>query len=460
MRAEVSIIGPVNGETAAEVTVQVAPEDRRLLGDRSWLRGELKRGQDVVDRFSQAVQFDKRGRALVEVVWSPGEYELNIEIETSEGARGIFVGKVTVPVLEQEKVATAEPTASAEPQVEQAPPGAEESEVPKNVDTAPPEPVVVSEPSPQPEAVPEAESVVSMSESEASEATPVETTTEVAAPREPEIEPSLTQEPPPRTIPTTAVVPAQGTTDLTLVVTLKNKPVEGLDVASLRVRVGREEARVTSLRARGSAPLLLGLVVAGASLKDVPELEQKLGRMVLNADDLFLISAAEQPSVLLDWGATAVDLPFAYGRAVTEGKGSVASAVDASLRMFEGRSGRKMLVVVTDGSYDAQKADWKSVEEAAQSSGVPILSVTVEGDDLNERNRRGLSALADASGGKSYSVRDAGMLKLVFDHFRDLAAATAELRFEVPLGKRGKGANVRVESADSRLDIRHSRRLR
>jgi hypothetical protein len=178
MRVEIEPVAPSGDDTTMSITVQVAPEDRRRLGQDFWIQGELTRKGERVDRLARAVDMDENGQAGIEVAWPPGEYDLQIEVEgTQRGARGVWYGRITVPDLTA-PTPSPTPRPSPVPEAEPAPPDETETDLTETdivAAGAAGAAAMQSPPSPDPEVV------ESLSRPSADTTTPPETAAESAA---------------------------------------------------------------------------------------------------------------------------------------------------------------------------------------------------------------------------------------------------------------------------------------
>jgi hypothetical protein len=110
-------IEPLRGEgekTVVEVGIQIAPEDRPVIGRQVVLQLELTRDGTTVDRVARSIELDANGRARIEVAWPPGAYDVRVEVESANGEEsGLWLGKTRVPRFEPETSAMPTPAGTA-----------------------------------------------------------------------------------------------------------------------------------------------------------------------------------------------------------------------------------------------------------------------------------------------------------------------------------------------------------
>ncbi|MCP4902415.1 MAG: hypothetical protein GY906_36075 [bacterium] len=252
--------------------------------------------------------------------------------------------------------------------------------------------------------------------------------------------------------------------EMTVLITVRNQPVMGVRVDDIRVRANGDLADVTGLLGPNDAPLLLGVAIAGPALNNAPNLREHLIELSRKAsaegDDLFISAGGQDPELMLSWDEGSDRVATVLDRAGSISECHLARLVLSALKQFDEKSGRKILVVVTDGRDLASRTEWKPVLEVAAQSGIPILVAGYESERLTGRARRNLNHLSEVSGGKGYIVSDPGMLKMVFGHFGRLTEASAVLTFQREKEGSKPIYRLRMESELPEVVIRHSRIVR
>ncbi len=497
MLVETEARGSAGDDTVVAITVQAAPEDRRRLGRDVWIQVELKRGGQRVDRLARPADLDDQGRATIEVTWPPGDYRLHVEIEgAGKGVTGVWVGPITVPATgsapspeEPTPAPTPVPTpvpaagvviAGAATGAAAAAAGQPEIRTPApEVPTPSPE---VQSPEPRPDeptaaaaAVPIAATVADPKSARpepstpsaeprpdeptaAAAAAPIAATAadaESARPKPPTPKPESripSPEPPtPSPEPQTrsSSWPADDTTtDLTVMVTERNRPVLGLQTASFSLRVGGKAVTIEEAGAASAAPLNLGFAVSIAA--STPDQADDVGRVIARFAHL---TTGDDGASLLAPAATATPVwledvdqlieSFSATKTLTDS--DPPQLITTALGAFEGRRGRSVLVVVTDGEVGAARDDWKAVWAAADGAGVPIFVIGLRDSGFPSKTRNTLAKLADSTGGRSYFLGDAGMLQMTLDYIADLIEGSYALRFSDPSPASGTPRAVKAE---------------
>jgi hypothetical protein len=406
MRVDIEPLRAAGTDTVVEVGIQIAPEDRSAIGRRVILQMELTREKATIDRVARSVDLDSNGQARVEVAWPPGAYDVRVEVESATGEEsGLWLGKTRVPRFEPEAPAAPESAAPAAATV-----------AGSGVAASPPSP------SPRSDAAPETEPAAQPPH----EAGTVEEAVEPVGIAAPAVTDRGRDDP--------------ALADLTLVVTDRSRPVPGLDRGSLELRVNGTSTAIESLGSAANTPLFLGLAVDTSASMDsqLPEMSRLLSGLAIRTlgsdGGLFLVTADPEPAVTLEWGATPSDLANALARPGRSDEVDVIGLITTALDQFEGRTGRRFLIVVTDGAHVTTKSDWKNVTPVVDAAGIPIFVLGVRAETLKDRARRDLDRLAASTGGKSYLVQESGMLSMTSDHIADLIAGSYAIRFQRSTG--------------------------
>lgn len=405
MRVDIEALGAAGEKTAVEVGIQIAPEDRSVIGRQVVLQMELTRDKTTIDRVAQSLELDSNGRARIEVVWPPGVYDVRVEVESANGEEsGLWLGTTRVPRFEPEAPGT---PPAADPAAVAAAGGAAAAASPP----PPPAADVVSDPEPPPQTP------------RAPTSTVVETPVERAEAPVPAV--ASWEDDPTRA-------------DLTVLVTYRNRPVPGLERDDFNLRVDGRPTVIESMGAAPGTPLLLGMAVdMSAPMSDqMPEMSRMLSGLAVRALDvagaMFVVTADPDPAVDLPWGATPSDLANAIAQPGDSSEADVTQMITTALDQFAGRTGRKFLIVVTDGGSESSRSDWKDVAPIVDAAGIPIFVLGVRAETLNDRTRRNLDRLAATTGGKSYFVQDVGMLSMTTDHIADLITSSYAIQFRPP----------------------------
>ncbi len=238
------------------------------------------------------------------------------------------------------------------------------------------------------------------------------------------------------------------TVDLTVVAFRGDEPATGLKPTDFNLEVGGKDATIEEVGGRDRAPLQLGIAVDVATGSSAGW-SQSGGRL------FSLVQRARggrgHAFFAIDGRVGAWDGAPGKGVEAT-GVGGLPALIVDSLGRFEGRRGRTILVVVTDGRTDADKAAWKAATQAAANSGVPVLVIALWDDTFSQRIRKNLKTIADASGGGLFLAQGSDQLDRAAERFGPMIDAGVALRFVVPSGV-ALPAPVSVTTGDKTLEV-------
>jgi hypothetical protein len=251
----------------------------------------------------------------------------------------------------------------------------------------------------------------------------------------------------------------EDTREFSVVMLRGRESAQGIGAADLRLRVGGSEVPVERLGDVETAPLLLGLAidVMPGEIDGWSGMRGSLEPIVERAGDgrgrLFVANSAGVGA----WGA---DMDAPGGVTMAQTSENVARLVIASLEPFEGRLGRKFLVVLTDGRAEPAKDEWQQATDAAGAAGVPILVIALWDDDFNNRNRKNLKKLADISGGSLFLVQGRAQLESAADRFGRYLDGGYSVRFKFPGGDRQNATTISLSASDKEVDVSAPKTIR
>jgi len=237
-------------------------------------------------------------------------------------------------------------------------------------------------------------------------------------------------------------------------VTRLGRPVEGLTAADFTVLQKRGRCEVRDARLLRDAPLAIGFAIdTSVSLRHADALRRATAdvfveRCFTPRDSAFVVSFGPVVATSLGWTRSKAALRDAI--LSLEGYPVAGTALFAAIRnavyLFQGSSGARALILVTDGyDFDGDVPEQAAIDYARQS-GVRLFAIglTSEASDVSyvrrkgkegepdvvepvtttftlEPNRELLERLARACGGRAYFVGDADELPKIYREIeRDL----------------------------------------
>ena len=202
--------------------------------------------------------------------------------------------------------------------------------------------------------------------------------------------------------------------------------------------------------------LVLGVVIdTSGSMQLVMEDTRKaaakfLGSTVLPQDRAFLVDFDLQPRLLHE---TTSDLPallMNLHRLVAEGATALYDATVFSMLQFERESGRKALVILSDGDDHESRFGPKYCIELAHKTGVPVYIIGLGALDIIRRtySEKELRRVTSETGGRLYIVDSLAELDQAY------AQINAELRSQYSLSFYAERDLDNAERRAVEVDIR------
>jgi hypothetical protein len=191
----------------------------------------------------------------------------------------------------------------------------------------------------------------------------------------------------------------------------------------------------------------------------LPSVSRQLARLALRSQSggggLLVVTANAEPGVTPAWVSSASELDQALDGSGTTRELSVADLVRSGVEAFEGRRGRKFLIVITDGDNTSTSLQWRAAAAAVGSAGVPVMVIGLPSDSISGRTRKFLRRIADESGGRDYLLEDVGVLELTIKYLGELIDASYVLRIRRPPVSRSAPHQVTIRTVTKGFDVRH-----
>jgi VWFA-related protein len=206
---------------------------------------------------------------------------------------------------------------------------------------------------------------------------------------------------------------------LAVVVTDANgKPVPGLPKEAFRLLQDGQEQEIAAFENAGELPLTLALAIdsSASMFLKLPDVRKAVASLLntglTDRDRAMLIDFDSRPRLVRpltrDLGAVA----SALDQLQPDGGTALWDAVSFSLRQLQGISGRKALVIYSDGIDETEHATYPACLKAARESGVPIYLIVSnpreergeDGGFLSEPAAAKFQRLAAAGGGQVYFI--------------------------------------------------------
>jgi VWFA-related protein len=220
----------------------------------------------------------------------------------------------------------------------------------------------------------------------------------------------------------------------TTVLDRRRKPVDGLTRDAFVVVEDGLTQRVRRFERVLDRPVHVG-VLLDTSTSMIDELLETrraalefFSRILRPRDRATVITFADRPEVKVPFTSDLELLAAGLDDLVAEGETTLYDSLAFSLYYFGGLSGKRALVVLTDGRDSQSGFDQREVIEFAQRLGVAVYPIGVDIGSRDFEAESGLRRLATATGGSAFFIQKARQLDSVYERIE------AELRSQYLLG--------------------------
>ncbi len=223
---------------------------------------------------------------------------------------------------------------------------------------------------------------------------------------------------------------------LAVVVTDANgRPVPGLPKESFRVRQDGQPQEISAFENAGELPLTLALAIdsSASMFLKLPDVRKAVASLLATGltdrDRAMLIDFDSKPRLVRPVTRDLAAVAAALEQLQPDGGTALWEAIYFSLGQLRGISGRKALVVYSDGIDEAERATFPICLKAARESGIPIYLIVA-----NPREERGEDGgfLSEPAGAKFQRLAEAGGGQVYFIHpNEDLAGVYGQILSEL-----------------------------
>jgi Ca-activated chloride channel family protein len=206
----------------------------------------------------------------------------------------------------------------------------------------------------------------------------------------------------------------------TSVVDRRGQPV--LDLTREELRVIEEGAPQTIRRFERVADLPIHATVAlDISTSMRPRIhavgsaaQEFVTRLIGPKDRAAVVAFNDRPELLVPFTADQEELSSGLDGLLTEGRTALFDTVVFALYNFGGITGKRALVLFSDGADTASKYTFETARDYARHSGVAIYTIALQVKTSDLRSRLHLEHLATETGGRSFFIDDLFELEDVY----------------------------------------------
>ncbi len=240
------------------------------------------------------------------------------------------------------------------------------------------------------------------------------------------------------------------------------QPVRNLEIGDFRVFEDGVEQTITHVGEHIELPVRLGIVIdtSGSMAPTLPTVQRVvmgfLRDLLRPRDRAFIEVFSDRPDLLATFTADFGTLEHALLALYPDRATALYDSVITGLFQFSGVSGRRAMVLLTDGEDTGSKNGFDDALAYAQRMGVTIYTIGVDLPTTKVVTRFQLKRLSSATGGRAFFVGRDSKLDAIYDEI------DRELRSQYLLGytstsdkPAGELRKVEVEvEADQRVKVR------
>ncbi|MCG6948988.1 MAG: VWA domain-containing protein [Acidobacteria bacterium] len=198
-------------------------------------------------------------------------------------------------------------------------------------------------------------------------------------------------------------------------------PVEDLTMDDFTVYENKVEQSISHFSLHRDLPVRMGMVIdtSGSMEETLPTVQRVvmgfLSDLLRPRDRAFIETFSDRPDLLAGFTADFATIENAMLALYPDRATAFYDAVIMGLFQFSGVSGRRAMVVLTDGEDTASKNSFEDALGYAQRMGVTIYMVGVGIPSTKITTRWQISKLADVTGGQSFFVSEKSELDRIYD---------------------------------------------
>jgi VWFA-related protein len=191
---------------------------------------------------------------------------------------------------------------------------------------------------------------------------------------------------------------------------------KGLGKDDFRVAEDGKPQTVSGFEVAENLPLNIGLVIdsSGSMEKGMPFVRDACAELFRNLirekDRGFVVEFRDQPKFLQQLTGDTVALQRASRDLRAGGATALYDAVVLGLYQFRTLTGRRALVVVTDGDDNRSHVEYDTLLRYARSAGAPIYFIAVNIPITDFKSRKVIHEIAKESGGDVFSIGSAAKM--------------------------------------------------
>ncbi len=200
----------------------------------------------------------------------------------------------------------------------------------------------------------------------------------------------------------------------------KGNPVEDLTIDDFKVYEDKVLQEISHFSLHRDLPVRMGMVLdtSGSMETTLPTVQRVvmgfLRDLLRPRDRAFIETFSDRPDMLTGFTANFTVIENALLALYADRSTALYDAIVMGLFQFSGVTGRRAMVVLTDGDDTASENGYDDALGYAQRMGVTIYTIGVSISSTKITTRWQLSKLADATGGRSFFVSEKSELDDIY----------------------------------------------
>jgi VWFA-related protein len=198
-------------------------------------------------------------------------------------------------------------------------------------------------------------------------------------------------------------------------------PVTDLTIDDFKVYEDKVEQTISHFSLHRDLPVRMGIVIdtSGSMTETLPTVQRVvmgfLRDLLRPRDRAFIETFSDRPDILAGFTANFTIIENALLALYADRATALYDAVIMGLFQFSGVSGRRAMVVLSDGDDTASDNDFSDALGYAQRMGVTIYTIGINIPTTKIATRWQTSKLASATGGRAFFVSEKSELDVIYD---------------------------------------------
>ena len=200
----------------------------------------------------------------------------------------------------------------------------------------------------------------------------------------------------------------------------KGDPVEDLDINDFTILEDKVEQEISHFSLHRDLPVRMGIVIdtSGSMTDTLPTVQRVvmgfLRDLLRPRDRAFIETFSDRPDILTGFTADFNIIENALLALYPDRATALYDAVVMGLFQFSGVTGRRAIVILTDGEDTASENEFSDALGYAQRMGVTIYTIGIEIAATKVSTRWQLNKLASSTGGRAFFVSEKSGLDAIY----------------------------------------------